>query len=79
MLKKQYYNDSESEMEKAFLEMKELGTEFLVAGRYHNQKYSQLSDLNLPPSFGEIFRPFEFRMDISSTQLRQQHKKGTRG
>jgi len=67
------YYGSRERLDGAFEEMAHAGTRFLVAGRLSEGKYRSLGDLDLPeklrPLFAEI-PPDQFRMDISSTQLR---------
>jgi len=79
MLKKQYYNNSDLELYNAFMEKKKLGIRFLVTGRLLNEKYLSVKDLMIPPEFQSIFLPLDFRMDVSSTQLRLIGRKGARG
>ena len=49
------------------------GCRFLVAGRLAGGAFRSLSDLAVPPGFGDLFCPIPesaFRLDISSTQMR---------
>ena len=46
---------------------------FWVAGRLHRGVYQTLGDMNLPQAYAALFAAIpegEFRMDISSTELR---------
>ena len=54
-------------------EIEETGCDFLVAGRLSDGSFRELSALNIPERFTEIFKSIpesKFRIDISSTQLR---------
>jgi len=80
LLKKQYYNDSEEQLSNAMLELKnKLGCKFLVTGRVVNDRYHTLQDLTLHKEFRDIFLPLDFRVDVSSTQIRQSGGKAVRG
>ncbi|KAG2385634.1 hypothetical protein C9374_003449 [Naegleria lovaniensis] len=71
-----YYKNSEEEMIKALMVFKQHNCVFLVGGRLDqkdktSQKFITMSDINVPKGFEDIFIEIpEFRVDISSTELR---------
>ncbi len=70
-----FYQDSAERMLEALAEIRRQGCRFLVAGRLDPEgKFVGLADLVLPDSAHDLFegiRPEEFRLDISSTELRR--------
>ena len=78
LLDTKYYDHSANEMVAALSEIKHLGCIFVVGGREEGGKFLTLEDclapLDLPSSVREMFIGLttdEFRMDISSTELRK--------
>jgi len=78
LLDTKYYDHSANEMVAALSEIKHLGCTFVVGGREESGKFLTLEDclapLDLPSSVREMFIGLsadEFRMDISSTELRK--------
>ena len=69
-------------MKSSLTRLQDLDCRFLVAGRLVDTRFVTLADLVLPDSFESLFveLPAEhFRLDISSTALRQQHASGSSG
>ena len=68
-----YYKNSITNMNQALQEIKELGCQFLVAGRYEKGAFHSLNDVRIPTEFEYMFRSIPeslFRRDVSSTELR---------
>ncbi len=79
ILHPRFYQNSETIMHESLSEVKRRGCSFLIAGRVdENGRYRQLEDLPIPPDFQDLFKPLSFRMDISSTHLRNQQQRGSR-
>ena len=73
LINPKYYDQSEIVMYNSLHEIEETGCDFLVAGRLSDGSFRELSALNIPERFTEIFKSIpesKFRIDISSTQLR---------
>ena len=75
ILNPKYYNDSTDNLRKALDEFRLYGTKFIVAGRLVDGEWETPNeDLNLvPDGYKDLFLTLtekEFRMDISSTELR---------
>ena len=73
-----YYGGAE-QRDVAIEELAALGCRFLVYGRLDGGVFTTLSDLTLPPSLEAISSGVpesEFRIDLSSTARRRQHKGG---
>ena len=75
ILNPKYYNDSTDNLRKALDEFRQYGTKFIVAGRLVDGEWETPNeDLNLvPEGYKDLFLTLteeEFRMDISSTELR---------
>lgn len=71
-----YYGNNEISMLKAFEEIRNFGCSFLVAGRQSGGKFQTLKELTLPKSVVDLFAGLsedEFRLDISSTEIRSQY------
>ncbi len=69
-----YYEGDRFKMLKALVEIADLGCRFLVAGRVDGGSFHTLADVPIPDGLEGMFTPIpesEFRLDISSTQLRQ--------
>jgi len=61
-------------MEKALSTIRDNGCKFIVAGRWVENKFNTLADITIPKGFENLFEALpesDFRLDISSTQLRQ--------
>jgi len=69
-----YYANDEELLRQAFDYLRKQGCRFLVAGRVDaNGQYLGLNDIAMPETFRDLFRlilPDVFRMDISSTKIR---------
>ncbi len=68
-----YYDGSRAEMISAFMQMKNLGCSFLVAGRVDDAGFRTLNDVEIPADLSDMFSPIPesvFREDISSTEIR---------
>ena len=68
-----YYGDSETAMLTALAEIWALGCRFLVAGRQVDGAYRTLEEVAIPEGFRPLFEGIgegEFRVDVSSTELR---------
>ncbi|MEE3259193.1 MAG: hypothetical protein VX293_08280 [Candidatus Latescibacterota bacterium] len=73
LLQGKYYADGERGMAAALDELAGGRCRFWVAGRLHRGVYQTLGDMNLPQAHAALFAAIpegEFRMDISSTELR---------
>ena len=82
VLQPRYYQDSYDNMLAALARIREQGSRFLVAGRVDDDDaFRDVTDLEIPTPFSDLFRaipPEKFRKDVSSTQLRQTGKRGSR-
>lgn len=70
-----YYGDDITNRDAAIRSIRDLGCSFLVFGRKQEARFESLRDINLPASLLEICQEVpedRFRMDISSTEIRQQ-------
>jgi hypothetical protein len=71
-----FYGDSEERMLQALDEIRQRGCRFLVAGRVDGEgRFLGLEDLAIPDAVRDLFQAIpasRFRLDISSTILRQQ-------
>jgi len=56
-----------------------LNCKFLVCGRTVLDRHHTFKDVVLPTDLADIFSPLDFRMDVSSTQIREKHGKAARG
>jgi nicotinic acid mononucleotide adenylyltransferase len=73
LLHPRYYGGEESQALTAFVEMRDLGCRFLVAGREDERVFRTLDDLDVHWGLDDMFSPIPasmFRADISSTDLR---------
>lgn len=71
---RRYYGNSEEAMLLALEEINRNGCRFLVAGRKQSGAYRTLAEIPLPDSYRHLFAALPesaFRMDLSSTELRQ--------
>lgn len=67
------YYQGEAGMEAAFARVRAAGCRFIVAGRLHQGQFRTLADINIPDSLRDCFVELpDFRVDLSSTELRQQ-------
>lgn len=67
------YYGGESAMLAALADLDHLGCRFLVAGRVDAGRFRTLAEINLPAAYRDLFQELpesEFRVDLSSTQLR---------
>ncbi len=71
-----FYGGSDDDLERAMNGLRERGCRFLVAGRVNAEgKFVDLDNLNIPQKYRDLFTPVpacNFRIDLSSTQLRGQ-------
>jgi nicotinamide mononucleotide (NMN) deamidase PncC len=78
-----YYGDSAERMAEALDFIRGQGCRFLVAGRVDKEgKFVGLDNLSLPPAYRDLFTAIpeaEFRLDLSSTQLREQAERALVG
>jgi hypothetical protein len=68
-----YYGGEEG-MHRALEQIRAAGCRFLVAGRKQDEEFRTLAQVAIPPEFLDLFDELpasEFRVDISSTELRQ--------
>jgi len=71
------YTDGEAAMLAAFEFIRAQGCSFLVAGRKVDGQYYTLADAAVPPAIADLFSGLsqdEFRLDLSSTEIRNQSK-----
>ena len=78
-----YYHDDLTQRDAALAEIQGHGCTFLVAGRMikENGRFLHLHHLDIPTQFTGLFQAIpetHFRNDISSTELRQTGRKGSR-
>lgn len=80
VLHPRYYDDSADKMRGALATIDERGCDFLVAGRVGEEdRFRAADDLDAPEAFTHLFRPLpDFRRDISSTELRESGRRGSR-
>lgn len=80
ILHPRYYDDSVAKMEKALAQIQANDCDFLVAGRVDEAgHFHTAADLEVPAGYKQLFRPLpDFRRDISSTELRQTGRRGSR-
>lgn len=72
-----YYCDSEPARDEALQELTALGCRFLVFGRRTAERFETLQNANVPPALRAICEAVpeqDFRLDISSTELRRQRQ-----
>eukprot|EP00955_Chlamydomonas_euryale_P081178 363540-Chlamydomonas_euryale.AAC.5 len=73
---RRYYNDSETNMLLDFAGLRSMGCSFIVAGRRDEQdgRFKGLEDIDVPPQLADLFIGLsedDFRVDLSSTELRE--------
>lgn len=82
ILQPRYYQDSPQKLLAALAKIRAQGCSFLVAGRTDSSgTFRDLADIAIPPSVSDLFCPIpinQFRLDISSSQLRAASKRGSR-
>jgi nicotinic acid mononucleotide adenylyltransferase len=81
LIQPRFYNDSPAEMLASFATVKEAGCRFLVAGRKTEDQFVTLQDIALPEGYQDLFTAIpseEFRIDISSTAIREKQNARSR-
>lgn len=82
ILQPRYYGNSVADLENALDEIRERGCRFMVAGRAGDDGvFRRARDLDVPAKYKDLFERIPsdlFRNDISSTELRQTGRKGSR-
>jgi hypothetical protein len=74
LIEPRFYEDSYENMLASLSEIRRAGCRFLVAGRLQGDQFITLKSVSLPAGYRELFNEIpegEFRVDISSTQLRE--------
>ncbi len=77
LLEPAYYAGKREDMKRALGELRDLGVRFLVSGRTWEGEYRGLDDVRVPGEFSDLLEEIpesEFRLDVSSTQLREEGK-----
>lgn len=77
LLEPRFYHNNPAEMYASFEAVRQAGCRFLVAGRMSGGRFITLEDVELPPRYRSLFEqipPDKFRVDISSTAIRQKQK-----
>jgi len=70
-----FYHNDPAEMRASFETVRRAGCRFLVAGRRAGDRFLTLEGIDLPDEYRQLFEQIsenEFRVDISSTVIRQQ-------
>src|SRR5262249_2078633 len=70
-----YYGSSPQVRDRAIDDLTEAGCRFLVFGRREGDRFLKISDAALPPALAKLCAEVpeqRFRVDLSSTELRQQ-------
>jgi nicotinamide mononucleotide (NMN) deamidase PncC len=68
-----YYDNNVQDMYTSLQKVKDNQCNFLVAGRLQNSEFKTISDMAIPEAFVSLFQGIpesQFRMDLSSTELR---------
>jgi len=68
-----YYDNDVQNMYTSLQKVKDNKCDFLVAGRLQNSEFKTISDMAIPEAFISLFQGIpesQFRMDLSSTELR---------
>jgi len=68
-----YYDNNVQDMYTSLQKVKDNQCNFLVAGRLQNSEFKTISDMAIPEAFISLFQGIpesQFRMDLSSTELR---------
>jgi len=74
LINPKYYDNNSERMLEVLLGVKQLGCNFLVGGRIVDGTFKVLSDLDIPEQLRDMFMSIPeglFRMDISSTEIRE--------
>jgi nicotinic acid mononucleotide adenylyltransferase len=74
LIQPRFYHNDPAEMLASFKTIQAAGCRFLVAGRVRDHHFFTLAELELPAEYRELFEQIPemaFRMDISSTEIRQ--------
>lgn len=74
VLDPQYYNHDREQMLAALRQIRECNCYFVVGGRLKDEKWIDLSGVNVPEEVSDMFVPIPqrlFRVDISSTEIRR--------
>ena len=74
ILDPRFYGGTGEGMQAALEVVRRTGCRFIVAGRVENGRFTTLADMRVPAEFADLFQgipPEEFRVDISSTELRR--------
>ena len=69
-----YYNNSGEKMYESLKIIQDNECDFLVAGRLQDSHFRTVSDVNIPKEFTSMFTEIpedQFRIDLSSTELRK--------
>jgi len=64
-------------LQAALAELRDLGCRFLVAGRHDGEHFGTLAEVEIPEGFEALFEELpeaEFRIDLSSTQIRRERQ-----
>ncbi|MCY3735119.1 MAG: hypothetical protein OXG13_01880 [Gemmatimonadaceae bacterium] len=72
-----YYGGNRDHMDRALRELRDLGARFLVSGRAWEGEYRGLGDVRVPAEFADLLEEIPesaFRLDVSSTRLREEGK-----
>ena len=78
LVQKRFYNDSEKEMLASFEAVRQKACSFIVAGRLIDDDFITLDEIAIPETIKDLFEvlPEEvFRVDLSSTEIREKRKK----
>lgn len=70
-----FYEHDPAKMRLALADIQRSGCRFLVVGRVTDRRFMTVADLHLPADFASLFEGVsetEFRIDLSSTELRSQ-------
>jgi hypothetical protein len=80
VLQRRFYGGTEQSTRSALTELQQAGCSFVVAGRTKQDgRFGIADDLEIPAGFESLFRPIpDFRVDLSSTELRQTGQRGSR-
>lgn len=82
LVQARFYHNSRAEMLASFEAVQSAGCRFLVAGRVRDNHFVTLADVNLPAEYRDLFIEIpedEFRVDVSSTAIRQKQVAGKPG
>jgi hypothetical protein len=69
-----FYHNNLAEMRNSFEDVRAAGCRFLVAGRFENDRFITLGNVDIPQGYQGLFEQIpeeEFRVDISSTAMRE--------